>query len=202
MTQLIKISENKTVSARDLHEYLNSQSDFTTWCKRMFEYGFIENVDYSLIKIGERSAHNKIDYALTLDCAKEIAMLQKSDKGKEARQYFIAVEKAALKPMTVEDMIIAQAQSVIELRKQTSLLEERILRIENAPVQNAELLYFSILGHCRNKGLQISLEQAKVYGVKCKAMCNQMGFVVGKISDPRFGSVNTYPLDVLNEIIK
>lgn len=42
----------------------------------MFEYGFEENQDFSLLKIGKRSVHNKIDYALTLDCAKEISMLQ------------------------------------------------------------------------------------------------------------------------------
>jgi len=69
------------------------KADFTSWCKRMFEYGFEENVDYSLTKIGERNAHNKTDYILTLDTAKEIAMIQRSEKGRQARQYFIAAEK-------------------------------------------------------------------------------------------------------------
>lgn len=96
METLIAITEQnnqQVVSARELYSFLEVKSDFSTWCKRMFEYGFEENKDYSLAKIGERNAHNKIDYALTIDTAKEISMLQRSDKGKQARQYFIEVEK-------------------------------------------------------------------------------------------------------------
>ena len=91
--ELIKITETENgnvVSARDLHNLLGSKTDFSNWCKRMFDYGFVENQDYTLVKIGERYAHNKIDYALTLDSAKEISMLQRTEKGKKARQYFIA----------------------------------------------------------------------------------------------------------------
>jgi anti-repressor protein len=96
MKQLIKITEqngNQVVSARELSEFLEAKTDFTTWCRRMFDYGFEEGEDYSLLKIGERKAHNKIDYALTLDCAKEISMLQRNDKGKQARKYFIEIDK-------------------------------------------------------------------------------------------------------------
>lgn len=99
MKQLIKIettSQGDIVSARNLYDFLEVTTDFTTWCKRMFDYGFENEQDYSLIKIGEQETHgghNKIDYALTLDCAKEISMLQRTDKGKEARQYFIECEK-------------------------------------------------------------------------------------------------------------
>lgn len=81
MNELIKISLNEknkqVVSARDLHLFLEVQTDFSNWAKRMFEYGLEENKDYSLVKIGERSAHNKIDYALTIDTAKQISMVQK-----------------------------------------------------------------------------------------------------------------------------
>lgn len=97
MTELIKVNTNeqgsKVVSARELYDFLEVKTDFSKWCSRMFEYGFEENKDYSLVKIGERSAHNKIDYALTLDTSKEIAMIQRSKKGKQARQYFIECEK-------------------------------------------------------------------------------------------------------------
>ncbi len=96
-TPLIRVEQNEQgvqlVSARELYAFLGVKTDFSEWCKRMFEYGFVENQDYSLLKIGERSAHNKIDYALTLDTAKEIAMIQRSTKGREARQYFIECEK-------------------------------------------------------------------------------------------------------------
>ncbi len=94
--ELIKITEengSQVVSARELHSFLEVNTKFTDWCKRMFEYGFEEYLDYSLLKIGKQNAHNKTDYALTIDTAKEISMLQRSEKGKQARQYFIACEK-------------------------------------------------------------------------------------------------------------
>lgn len=96
MKELIKVKNEdgrQLVSARDLHIGLKVKTDFTDWCKRMFEYGFENNVDYSLLKIGEGSAHNKIDFVLTLDTAKEISMLQRTDKGKEVRRYLIEIEK-------------------------------------------------------------------------------------------------------------
>jgi hypothetical protein len=58
------------------------------------------------------------------------------------------------------------------------------------------------MGYCRNIKKQISLTEAHQYGCKCKKMCNEMGLQLGKVPDPRFGTVNTYPLDVLKEIIK
>lgn len=96
MNELIKITktENGLVSsARDLHIALKVKTEFSKWCKRMFEYGFIENQDYTLVKIGEGNAHNKTDYAITSDTAKEIAMLQRSEVGKQIRQYYIEYEK-------------------------------------------------------------------------------------------------------------
>jgi phage anti-repressor protein len=97
---LIRIAENgnRTVSARDLYAFLEPTERFNAWCERMFEYGFVENQDFTSVKnftLVNNGAKRVIDdYALTPDTAKEIAMLQRTDKGKLARQYFIACEKA------------------------------------------------------------------------------------------------------------
>lgn len=101
MQELIKITEQngkRAVSARELHKFLEVQTPFTMWIDRMFEYGFAENIDFEATNffvnhpngIGGTTVK---DYALTLDCAKEIAMLQRSERGKTARQYFIECEK-------------------------------------------------------------------------------------------------------------
>ena len=101
MQELIKITEQngkRAVSARELHLFLEVQTPFTMWIDRMFEYGFSENIDFEATNffvnhpngIGGTTVK---DYALTLDCAKEIAMLQRSERGKMARQYFIECEK-------------------------------------------------------------------------------------------------------------
>jgi phage anti-repressor protein len=90
----------EVTSARSLYDYLGIKTRFDPWMKRMFAYGFVENTDYErLIRIdhtptgGEREVLD--DYALLLDCAKEIAMIQRTEQGRKVRQYFIAVEKWA-----------------------------------------------------------------------------------------------------------
>lgn len=133
--ELIKITETENgnvVSARDLHNLLGSKTDFSNWCKRMFDYGFVENQDYTLVKIGERYAHNKIDYALTLDSAKEISMLQRTEKGKKARQYFIACEqklketkKNILKvPENFREALLLAAEQQLVIEKQETVIKK------------------------------------------------------------------------------
>jgi anti-repressor protein len=108
MNNLIKIETTKigdneinSVNARELHEFLESKQDFSTWIKnRVDKYGFAENVDYLLHKFMEQVSHQggyrnrvKIDYIISLDMAKELAMVENNDKGRQARRYFIEVEK-------------------------------------------------------------------------------------------------------------
>lgn len=93
------------VDARNLHEFLNVETQFKDWIKRRIaDYGFVEGVDYtccSNLSSGENQSlsrfwggHNHVDYHLSLDMAKELAMVERSDKGREVRRYFIAVERA------------------------------------------------------------------------------------------------------------
>ncbi len=139
MIELIKISkqnDKNVVSARDLHNFLEVKTDFTDWCKRMFDYGFEDGIDYSLLKIGERSAHNKTDYALTLDCAKEISMIQRTNKGKQARKYFIECERVAkviqlALPQTyiealraLADKTESEEKAVVALQQANDVIEE------------------------------------------------------------------------------
>lgn len=86
-------------NARDLHEFLEVGKDFSTWIRtRITEYGFVENQDFILLpkngeqKIG-RGGHNRKDYHLTLDTAKETAMVERNEKGRQSRRYFIECEK-------------------------------------------------------------------------------------------------------------
>ena len=103
MTELITITENngtKAVSARELHVFLESKQEFASWMKsRIDKYGLIENQDYTsfdnIIK-RETGATVKKEYALKVDTAKELAMVEGNDKGKLARLYFIEMEKKAV----------------------------------------------------------------------------------------------------------
>ena len=114
MQELIKITEKEgqqLVSAWELHEFLEINSNFTTWFNRMVDYGF--NLGSDFIEVWHDSKNGNVtekeirsmnanqrsregiskDYAITIDMAKEISMIQRSEKGKQARQYFINCEK-------------------------------------------------------------------------------------------------------------
>jgi phage anti-repressor protein len=103
MQELIKITTDEqglsVVSARELHSFLENGKRFADWIKNRIEkYGLVENRDYvifSLVgeKINKRGRPGS-EYALTLDTAKELAMVEGNAKGKQARQYFIQAEKA------------------------------------------------------------------------------------------------------------
>jgi len=90
-------NSTRTVSARKLHEFLGVRRDFTTWIKnRLEQYGFAENLDYIRVlpKTGENSkGRPSVDYYLTLDTAKELSMVERTERGREARRYFIECEK-------------------------------------------------------------------------------------------------------------
>lgn len=100
MDELIRIETREgqeTVNARELHEFLESKQDFSTWIKARID-GFEENSDYLLHKFMEQlpsGAKHKIDYYLTIETAKHVAMMERNEQGKRIRQYFITVEKRA-----------------------------------------------------------------------------------------------------------
>ncbi len=91
--------DQQSVDARELHAFLESKQDFSTWIKkRVTDFGFVENQDFvSFHKIVERGtgAAKRIEYALSLNMAKELSMVERNEKGKQARQYFIDCEKKA-----------------------------------------------------------------------------------------------------------
>ena len=92
----VKNKEGKLlVSGKELHDKLGIKVHLSTWFKRMCEYGFEENIDFSILKSGNPNGGiAKIDdYIITIDMAKEICMIQRSDIGKEFRKYFIECEK-------------------------------------------------------------------------------------------------------------
>ena len=100
MKDLIKITTNdkgqQLVSARELHEFLEVKKDFTDWFKyRVAQYGFEENLDFTTILGKSTGGRPSKDFAIKIEMAKELSMVENSEKGKEARKYFIECEKKA-----------------------------------------------------------------------------------------------------------
>lgn len=150
--ELIKITKddngNSVVSGRDLHEFLEVNTPYTQWFERMVGYGFTENVDF--IGLSQKSekpigGRPQQDHALTLDMAKEISMIQRTEKGKQARQYFIEVEKAFKEqyrlPQTPEEKLALTMEVTTRINKRLGKVEEKIIEIENKQEINSDQRY-------------------------------------------------------------
>lgn len=142
MQELIKVTKddngNSVVSGRELHDFLEVQTPYRAWFPRMVEYGFTENVDFiSFVQkcTKPNGGRPTQDHALTLDMAKEISMIQRTEKGKQARQYFIDVEKAYKEkyklPQTPEEKLALTMQVTLRLDKRVGNLEKSIDEIQN-----------------------------------------------------------------------
>ena len=107
MNELISVSydnDRPTVLGRDLHEKLGLKTRYNDWFSRMTEYGFVENADYVAITQKRVTAQGNettyIDHQLTLDMAKQICMIQRSDLGRQYREYFLEIERKWNDPVT------------------------------------------------------------------------------------------------------
>jgi phage anti-repressor protein len=145
--ELLPIYQNdnhdQLVNARELHEFVGSKQQFTDWIKNRIEkWGFIENIDYTLISQNyETSTGGTVrkEYILTLDTAKELAMVENNDKGRQARKYFIEVEKKYknnylnLSPQLqmfkqIFDSVVAQEQKVNKLENKIDVMQSNLLK--------------------------------------------------------------------------
>jgi anti-repressor protein len=152
MNELIKVNYNAdriTLSARELYEFLEVKTKFTMWFERMAEYGFTENIDYRVrfpfLGSKNRGGQNKEDYEITLDMAKEIAMLQRSEKGKQCRQYFIEVEKKWNDPM----FLVQRSMAYLNERCNALLADNKVLLEENAEMKPKASYYDKVL-NCKD----------------------------------------------------
>jgi anti-repressor protein len=128
MNELIKINEKGLVNGRELHEFLENKRQFADWMKqRISQYGFIENEDFTIHKFVNGKA-TQIDYALTIDTAKELSMVENNEKGREARKYFIQCEKALKNPLLNQSKEI---QAIFLIDQKQMQLEKKVDDLEN-----------------------------------------------------------------------
>lgn len=121
------------VDARDLHAAVGSDQRFTDWMRnRIEEYGFVEGVDFLLHKVmrqknGQRGGHNRLDYTLSLDMAKEIAMVERSEAGRQARRYFIECERRLSASADTQPDTKSESQEDREISTLCHLIRTRAL---------------------------------------------------------------------------
>lgn len=181
MQELIKINydtEQPTVSARELHEKLNIDSNFTTWFKRMCEYGFEEGKDFFPKMEESTGGRPSKEFDVNIDMAKQICMIQRTPEGRTCRQYFIDLEKAWNTP----EQIMARALRVAE--QTVNKLKEHCAFLGGQVVEQQKVIedlqpkasYYDLVLQC--KDLIATTVIAKDYGMSAKkfnAMLRDMG---------------------------
>lgn len=146
MNQLITITTNENdeqlVSGRELHKFLEVTERYSTWFERMVKYGFAENIDYTGCKFFNTLARQELqDHAMKLDMAKEVSMIQRNEKGKQARQYFLEVEKAWNNPdMIIKRAMDLQARKIIQLETKVDELKPKALFAEAVESSKGSIL--------------------------------------------------------------
>lgn len=172
---LVNVYQNegneRIVDARELHEFLEVGKDFTSWIKsKLTKYGFEEGLDYYLTftKIGERKNVTKHDYKLKMDTAKEIAMVENNDKGRQVRKYFIEVEKQySLKPMTNLQMLQSMINQMVIQEEKLSIIENVMSETNNKVIHlETEFNNETVMEGYRN-GANIA-RKLGVYSIKDK----------------------------------
>lgn len=191
-TELVKIKEEngqQLVDARELHIALGSKRDFSAWIKaRIEKYELSENQDFITAPQKYRTVNGgyavRTEYALTLDTAKELAMVENNEQGRRVRRYFIECERR-FKQLTPSYQIqdpIARAEAWIAEQKYVRELEDKAKRQHAALVQSAEeikelshaitemqpkVTYYDVI--LRSKGTCTVTQIAQDYGMSAKS---------------------------------
>lgn len=159
MNELLNVNYDNdriTVSARELHDFLEVNTRFNDWFPRMCEYGFREGEDfYSFLSesVGGRPAQ---DAQLTIECAKEICMLQRNEKGKQARQYFIQLEKDWNSPDKIMARALLLANRKIEDRdKQIEVMKPKALFADAVSASKSSILIGDLAKLLKQNGYDI-----------------------------------------------
>lgn len=212
---LINGAEVNSVNARDLHAVLESKTDFSNWIKRRLEEtDAVENVDFIVFtKNGENSngGRPQVEYILSTDIAKEIAMLERNEIGKKVRRYFIEAETAYKRDKTAVsqldymqmqlNLMKEQDRKIHELEDKTDEIHKEQLKAKhniNRLLSNDR--YMTIIAFMNLYGISQKGHHIPSLGKKAKKLSIEQGAFMGAVIDPRYGRVNTYDVEILKQL--
>lgn len=164
MNELINVTLNEkqepVVSGRQLHEALDVKTRYDNWFNRMTEYGFTENQDYLVTSIFGHNSNggkqSKVDHIIKLDMAKEIAMIQRTDKGKQVRAYFIQIEKDYNSPEKIMARALLMAdKKVHQLEAQIEADRPKVLFADAVSASHSSILVGELAKLLKQNGVEI-----------------------------------------------
>lgn len=189
-------NEQPTVSARDLYNGLDIKSKYADWFKNMTAYGFDKGIDFFTLSKNLENGGRRIEHEISVDMAKQICMLQRSEKGRQYRQYFIDLEKAWNTPEQVFARALKMADATIKslqiknevLDKQNELLTAETLTWDGRPFINACVRQFA--GHACDGSFGMAWVEFKKellykYGININSRITNYLNATGKKTKPK-----------------
>lgn len=173
MNELLNInydSERPTVLGRDLHQALGVKTEYRHWFPRMCEYGFAEGKDFRSFLTESTGGRQSTDHQLTIDMAKQLCMIQRTEIGRKFREYFIEVEEAWNSPEAVMARALSFANKQLDQIKQRNAVLEEQNAIQNQQIAELQpkASYYDLVLNC--KDLVSVTTIAKDYGWSARKM--------------------------------
>ena len=207
--ELVKVENvngKQLVSARELHEFLESKERFSKWFDRMLEFGFLEGEDFTSVNkstvVNNGAKRELQDYVIKLDMAKEISMLARNEKGKQARKYFIECEKQLQNqfkvPATFKEALMLAVEQQDHIEKLELKIENDKARVgfaETIEKASADILFRDMSKILANEG--IKLGQNKLY-----SWCRGKGLILSKGTMPSQRAVEQGLFRVTTRLVK
>lgn len=207
MNEILKIdtsnAERITVSARDLYEFLEATERFNSWFDRMKQYGLTEGEDFNPLKSlrvqteGNREVQREVDdYQLTIDTAKQIAMLQRNEKGTQARKYFIQVENAWNSPERVMARALTIANKTIAaLEVENKEMKPKALFADAVAQSDTSILVYDLAKLICQNGVKIG-------GNRLWTWLRENGFIFKHSCEPTQKSMEMKLFEVIERTVQ
>ncbi len=155
MDELIRInydSERPTVNGRDLHDALQVKTAYKDWFPRMCEYGFFEGTDFCSFLSESSGGRPAVNHQLTIDMAKQLCMIQRTEIGRKFRQYFIQVEEAWNSPEAIMARALQFANQQLALLKHQNMELTDTIAVQNQQIleMKPKVSYYDVVLNCKD----------------------------------------------------
>jgi len=141
------------------------------------------------------------DFALSIDFAKKLSMLARTETGEKIRKYFIDVEKKlkeSEKPLKTIDILELTIKNMREQQAELDEIKSDVTELKAKSITRPE--YYTIAGWASVQNIKVGLKLAALLGQRASMICKQKGYNIDETFDPRFGKVNVYPKEVLQHV--
>jgi phage anti-repressor protein len=190
-------------SGRELYDYLGlDKSQWARWSKKNIENNQFARRGEDWIELDTVSSSNNgsmtRDYVLGVDFAERLCMMAQTEKGEETRLWFQALKKRSIQPMSQLDIMAYSVAILQQQEKRLNEVEQRVNLLEAKNQTHPD--YFTVVGYASLNHMQVGVKQAQQIGQQASQICKAKGLKTDTTPDPRFGRVNMYPREVLQQV--